>query len=208
MSDTQTPFDELADAAERYGDFSLENYARVRSVAEALSSGFCRYLGSGAKSRCCYLVPAQGEWAPADFRSGAFSVSGQRFLPLGPIQFGLAVRVSRTGDWMRLVLTAAKNGEAMDIHVERGETYTFTLPVEPDEMKAFFAHLHRHLVDWFEEQSRHYEHGEYGGGSGIGFDFLEAGTERDDAPGSDEIPPAAGEAGAAARAEARGKKSV
>lgn len=59
MNDTVTPFDALADAAERYGRFSLENYARLRSIAEALSSGFCRYLGGG-KTRCCYLVPTQG----------------------------------------------------------------------------------------------------------------------------------------------------
>lgn len=193
MSDTATPFDELADAAERYGRNSLENYARVRSLAERLSGGFCAYLRSGHGERCCYLVPAEGAWTPADFRSGAFSVSGQRFLPLEPIRFGLAVRVSRTGDWMRLVLTAAKNGETMDVHVERGETYTFALPLDEDEMETFFSHLHRHLVDWFEEHVRHYEHGEYGGGGGIGFDFLEAGAEPDSAPDAEDLPPEADE---------------
>lgn len=191
MSDKATPFDQLADAAERYGRFSLENYSRVRSLAERLAAGFCAYLGGGHGERCCYLVPADGAWTPADFRSGAFSVSGQRFLPLEPIRFGLAVRVSRTGDWMRLALTAATNGEAMDVHVEHGETYTFALPLNDADMGTFFSHLHRHLVDWFEERARHYEHGEYGGGGGIGFDFLEAGAERDSAPDTDELPPQA-----------------
>lgn len=190
MSD-RTPFETLADAAERYGEFSLENYARIRSLAERISAGFCGYLGGSSPHRCCYLVPPEGSWAPADFRSGAFSVSGMRFLPLGPIQFGLAVRVSRTGDWMRLVLSAAKNGEAMDVHVAQGETYTFSMPLDDAEMTAFFAHLHSHLVDFFEDQSRHYEHGEYGGGGGIGFDFMEAGAERDSATDTDEMPPQA-----------------
>lgn len=174
MNDKSTPFQTLADTVERYGELSLENYARIRSLAEALSGGFCAYLRGGTCDRCCYLVPAEGAWTPNDYGSGAFSVSGQRLLPLGPISFGLAVRVSRTGDWMRLILTASKNGDAMDVHVRGGETFTFDLPRDEAQHQVFFQHMHTHLVNWFSEHVRHYEHGDYGGGSGIGFDVLEA----------------------------------
>lgn len=189
---SETPFSRLADAAERYGRFSLENYAGVRSLAERISAGFCGYLRGNSPHRCCYLVPPDGAWAPADFRSGAFSVSGGRFLPLAPIRFGLAVRVSRTGDWMRVVLTASRHGEAMDVHLQGGETHSFELPLEEEKMTGFFEHLHRHLVNWFEEESRHYEVGAYGGGGRIGFDFHEAAAERDSAPDTDEMPPGSG----------------
>ena len=171
MSDKPTPFDALAEAAARYGDLSLENYTQVRSLAEQLAGGFCRYLRGGSCDRCCHLVPAVGEWAPADFASGAFSVSGAGFLPLQPISFGLAVRVSRTGDWMRLGLTAARSGAVIDIHVSDGDSFAFRLPIGDTQMHSFFDHLHAHLVAWFEDQSHHYEHGAYGGGSSMGFDF-------------------------------------
>ena len=38
-------FDTLARSAERYGKLSLDNYAQIRSIAENLCTGFCRYLG-------------------------------------------------------------------------------------------------------------------------------------------------------------------
>ena len=169
----ETPADALARAAARYGDAALENYARVRSLGEAIASGFCRWLSGCGEQRCAYLVPPKGPWSPADYRSGAFSVSGRRFLPLQPISFGVAVRVSETGDWMRVVLTAAKNGPAFDVYPAGGERFTFTLPVDDDQLGTFFVHLHEHLVDWFAVQSREYEHGAYGGGGEMGFDFLE-----------------------------------
>jgi hypothetical protein len=184
---TASPFDTLADSAERYGTLSLENYSRVRSLAEAISNGFCQYLGGRPEARCCYLVPPEGAWTPQDHQSGAFSVSGQHFLPLAPIRFGLGVRVSRNGDWMRVVLIAAANGTVMDIHIEGGKTYSFETPRNDAVMQAFFAHLVQHLVDWFDDQSRRYEHGEYGGGGGIGFDFLER-EEAAKAPPAPEAP--------------------
>lgn len=174
MNDKPTPFETLAKASERYGELSLENYARIRSLAEALSSGFCAFLRGGSCDRCCYLVPAEGAWTPTDYSSGAFSVSGQRMLPLGPIRFGLAVRVSQTGDWMRLVLTASKNGDDMDVHVQGGKTFTFNLPRNETQTQTFFEHLHAHLVGWFEDHVHHYEHGAYGGNGSMGFDILEA----------------------------------
>jgi hypothetical protein len=171
-------FDSLADAAERYGRFSLDNYAQVRNVAESISSGFCRYL-SGGEPVCVHLVPPTGEWSPQAYQSGAFSVSGAGFLPLDPISFGLAVRVSRTGDWLRLVLTCLKKGPVIDIDIESGGAFSLALPVRQDELTSLFDALHGHLMGWFSEQADLYEHGDYGG-HGIGFDFLRAATAEPD----------------------------
>ena len=166
----KTHFETLADAAERYGRFSLDNYAQIRNVAESVSSGFCNYL-SGGEPVCVYLVPPEGEWSPQAYHSGAFSVSGAGFLPLDPISFGLAVRVSRTGDWLRLVLTCLKKGPVIDIEIEGGSTFSLALPVREEELVTLFRTLHGHLMGWFSEQADLYEHGDYGGHS-IGFDFL------------------------------------
>lgn len=163
-------FDTLADAAERYGRFSLDNYAHVRNVAENVSTGFCRYL-SGGEPVCVYLVPPTGEWAPQAYQSGAFSVSGAGFLPLDPISFGLAVRVSRTGDWLRVVLTCAKKGPEMEIEIENGSTFALELPVRDEQLTQLFQILYGHLTVWFAQQADLYENGDYGGRA-IGFDFL------------------------------------
>lgn len=164
-----TRFDSLADAAERYGRLSLDNYAQIRGVAENISVGFCRYLGS--EDVCVHLVPAEGAWSPAPYRSGAFSVSGTGFLPLGPIRFGLAVRVSRSDDWVRVVLACSKVGHAMEINIQNGRSFSLPLPVEDEALQDLFDHLHRHLIDWFEDQADRFEHGDYGGRD-IGYDFL------------------------------------
>ncbi|WP_417469436.1 hypothetical protein [Maricaulis sp.] len=165
-----THFDTLADAAERYGRASLDNYAQVRNVAEAVQAGFCRYLSGGSKV-CVYLVPPEGAWSPQPYQSGAFSVSGTGFLPLDPISFGLAVRVSRTGDWLRLVLTCAKLGPEMEITIQNGTTFSLALPADPEALQRLFDILFEHLSAWFVEQADLYENGEYGGRS-IGFEFL------------------------------------
>ncbi|MEA1941007.1 MAG: hypothetical protein U9P68_02045 [Pseudomonadota bacterium] len=169
MSDTSR-FDTLVAAAERYGRLSLDNYALVRSVAENVSAGFCRYLGDD-KGVCVHLVPPAGPWAPQPYRSGAFSVSGAGFLPLEPIAFGLGVKVSNTGDWIRLVLTCAKKGHRMEIAIAKGPVFDIGLPVQEAELFDLFERLHAHLVRWFTDAAELYEHGDYGGQS-IGFDFL------------------------------------
>ncbi|MGK0266032.1 MAG: hypothetical protein ACI82N_000276 [Maricaulis sp.] len=163
-------FDSLADAAERYGRCSLDNYAHVRNVAENLSTGFCRYL-SGGEPVCVYLVPPKGEWAPQAYQSGAFSVSGTGFLPLDPISFGLAVRVSRTSDWLRVVLTCTKRGTEMEVEIENGSTFALELPVREEQLARLNHILFDHLTIWFSQQADLYENGEYGDRA-IGFDFL------------------------------------
>lgn len=169
MSD-MSRFDTLVAAAERYGRLSLDNYALVRSVAENVSAGFCRYLGDD-KGVCVHLVPPAGPWAPQPYRSGAFSVSGGGFLPLEPIAFGLGVKVSNTGDWIRLVLTCAKKGHRMEIAIANGPVFDIGLPVQESELFDLFERLHAHLVRWFTDAAELYEHGDYGG-QAIGFDFL------------------------------------
>jgi hypothetical protein len=164
-----TRFDTLAEAASRYGQASLDNYALVRSLAEQISTGFCRYLGDSKK--CVYLVPPDGPFAPMDHGSGAFSVSGQGFLPLGEIKFGLAVRVSHTGDWIRVVLSAEKEGPDLDVGIVGGRNFAFRLPITEERLQEFFAILFEHLTDWFNDQANHYANGVYGGG-GMGFEFM------------------------------------
>jgi hypothetical protein len=169
MSD-MSRFDSLAAAAERYGRLSLDNYAIVRSVAENLAAGFCRYLGD-SRGVCVHLVPPEGAWAPQPYRSGAFSVSGTGFLPLAPIAFGLAVKVSDTGDWIRLVLTCTKKGHHVEVAISEGPVFDLGLPVAEADLLELFERLHAHLVRWFAEAADLYEHGDYGG-QAIGFDFL------------------------------------
>lgn len=168
---TPTRFDTLAAAAGRYGEASLENYALVRSLAERISTGFCKYLGD--RKKCVFLVPPEGPFFPAEYGSGAFSVSGQHFLPLGAISFGLAVRVSHTGDWIRIVLAAEKEGPDLDVAIAGGRNFAFRLPITEDRLQEFFALLFDHLTDWFNDQADHYANGVYGGG-GMGFDFIHA----------------------------------
>jgi hypothetical protein len=165
-----TKFDSLAVAAKRYGGFSLENYTRIRGVAEHVAKGFCAYLGDAA-GPCTHLVPPDGDWTAQSYRSGAFSVSGSGFLPLEPISFGLAVRVSNTNDWLRIVLRCAKLGETLNIGIRNGRTFSLDLPLRDEDMTGLFDHLHQHLVDWFTDHADRYEHGDYGS-SDIGFDFL------------------------------------
>ena len=129
MSDPSR-FDALAASAERYGRLSLENYAIIRGVAENLADGFCAWLG-GDGPRCVYLVPPEGAWTPQSYRSGACSVSGKNFLPLSPISFGLAVKVSHTGDWLRMVLTCAKKGPVVEVSIAKGSSFNMEQMGQP-----------------------------------------------------------------------------
>ena len=169
MSDPSR-FDALAASAERYGRLSLENYAIIRGVAENLADGFCAWLG-GDGPRCVYLVPPEGAWTPQSYRSGAFSVSGKNFLPLSPISFGLAVKVSHTGDWLRMVLTCAKKGPVVEVSIAKGSSFNIELPVSEGDLLEIFQRLHAHLITWFDDQSDIYDNGDYGNRS-IGFDFI------------------------------------
>lgn len=172
-------YDVLSDLVARYRALSAENYARVRRLAEQLQSGFCGYLGA-EPSPCVLLVPPGGPFEPKNYGDQAFSIPPKGFQPLGPISFGLAVRVSATGDWLRLALTCRKEGEAFTLRIEGGAAHTFTLPLADQDPSDFYELLRVHIENWFERAIADYEVGDLGDRE-IGFDFFGA-DERDAAP--------------------------
>ena len=160
--------EKLAEAAEVYGQRSFDNYAQIRSVAENIRNGLCKWLDNA--QQCVFLVPPQGAFQAQNYGSAAYSVSGKGFLPLEPISFGLAVKVSPQGDYMRLVLTCRKEGEKMFVLVENNVSHTLDLPVSEDGLTTVFEMLYGHLMQWFTGRVEQYDHGNYGS-TDIGFDI-------------------------------------
>lgn len=169
-TDKKTPsrLDEIAAAAKIYGARSFDNYAQIRSVAEAIRDGLCQWLDDG--KQCVYLVPPQGPFTAQNYRSAAYSVAGKGFLPLEPISFGLAVNISGDGDYMRLVLTCRKEGNKMFIHLDEGRETDLNLPLQDKELANFFEGITTHLLHWFEGRVDQYDNGSYGNND-IGFDI-------------------------------------
>lgn len=161
--------DRLSIAAETYGDRSFQNYSQVRNVAETLRDSFCKFLDEG--SQCVFLVPPKGPFTAQNSGSAAFSVWGKGFLPLEPISFGLAVAISKQGDYMRLVLTCRKEGDRVYIAIEKGREHELTLPINEIELGALLEGIYEHLMDYFQEQIDAYDNGHYGR-SDIGFDIM------------------------------------
>lgn len=161
---------QIKDSAAAYGDASLHNYAQIRSLAERIAAGFCAFLAPDDPP-CVHLVPAKGDFTPRDYGSAAFSVSGQGFLPLGPVAFGLALRVSETGDWLRITVTAMQEGGQLVCQLRDGDNFEFAVPVTDAELQDFFDHLYRFAREWFDERVRLYESGAYGGQT-MGFELL------------------------------------
>lgn len=166
-----TRLSELAKAAQIYGQKSFENYAQVRSIAEQIRDGLCAWLDHSQK--CVFLVPPQGAFKSESYGSAAFSVAGQGFLPLEPISFGLAIKISEDEDFMRLVMTARKEGERMFLSLENGKMLTLNLPTEKAELETIFETLYGHLLDWFTHRIDNYDNGDYGT-TDIGFDIQRA----------------------------------
>ena len=164
----KTRFQLISDAANQYGERSFNNYAQIRSVAEQVRDGLCQYLDSERK--CVFLVPPQGAFVSRNYGSAAFSVAGKGFLPLEPISFGLAVRVSESGDFMRMVLHCRKEGDHLYMQVEEDKTYDFDLPLNEKELIACLEGLYQYLLHWFKDRVERYDHGNYGS-SDIGFDI-------------------------------------
>ena len=165
---TETRLDKIIKAAEVYGERSFDNYAQVRSIAEQIRDGLCAWLDGGAP--CVFLVPPQGPFMAQNYRSAAFSVAGKGFLPLEPISFGLAVRISGEGDYMRLVMTCRKEGNRMFITVEDRNQYEVDLPIGDESLTGFFEDIYEYLHHWFTDRVEKYDHGSYGS-SDIGFDI-------------------------------------
>jgi len=172
MTNSQTRYEELTSAAARYGELATENYTRIRSLAEAIQSGFCSYLNSGHPP-CVLLVPPQGPFEPKAYGDGAFSAPPRGFQPLGPVQFGLAVRVSDKGDWVRIILNCSKEGETFTVDLADGGEHRFPLPLHEQDPMEFFGALHTHVMDFFGRAVDDYQHGRYGQRD-IGFDLLPA----------------------------------
>jgi len=155
-------------AARVYGERSFDNYAQARSIAESLRDGLCAYLDQGQS--CVFLVPPQGAFLAQNYGSAAFAVSGKGFLPLEPHSFGLAVKVSKEGDYMRLILTCRKEGPVMYVQVEDNKTYDLDLPLQPDGLDDMFEGIYGYILGWFENRVDRYDNGSYGSND-IGFDI-------------------------------------
>mgnify|MGYP000099785357 CR=1 FL=1 len=166
---SKTRLERISDAAQIYGERSFDNYSQIRSVAEQIRDALC--IDLDPKQKCVFLVPPQGPFKAVNHGSAAYSVSGKGFLPLEPISFGLAVKVSTDGDFMRLVLTCRKEGERMFIQVEDGDTHTLILPSDDKSIKVLLDALYNYVFEWFTGRVNQYDNGSYGSND-IGFDIV------------------------------------
>ncbi|MEP1231336.1 MAG: hypothetical protein ABJG88_11725 [Litorimonas sp.] len=167
--DTDNRISKIANAAEIYGQRSFDNYAQIRSFAENLRGELCNWLSPN--HQCVYLVPPEGEFGPQNYRSAAYSVSGQGYLPLKPISFGLAVRISSEQDFMRLRITCRKEGEVMFVNIEDTRDMRIELPATKDHLMPLFEHIYTHILEFFTLSVDEYDNGNYGG-TDIGFDIM------------------------------------
>ena len=164
-----TRFDQLVELSETYQKLAAENYARVRQLAEAVRGGLCDYIGA-KDGICVRLVPPVGDFEPKDYGDQAFSMPPRGFRPLGPIAFGLAVRVSRGTDWIRVTAQGQKLGNFFILDIQGGESFRLSLPLGENDSKELFEYVYNHVLNWFRSQMDQYEKGEYGTRE-IGFDF-------------------------------------
>ncbi len=158
---SHSPFEKLSTNVSRYGALSFKNHALVRSFAERLRGGFCQYLDA-SDGECVFLVPPEGGFHPEPHGGAAYSVSGTGFLPLGRISFGLAVRVSTSGDWLRVIFHCAREGDRLNVQIDGGKDFDLALPLEDKDVKGIFDPLYRFIYDWFDERITRFEHGDYG----------------------------------------------
>jgi hypothetical protein len=164
-----TRFDTLLEIVARHQQLAAENYGQIRAVAEHVREGFCAHLDASGGD-CVYLAPPVGPFEPRAYGDEAFGLPPKGFRPIGPITFGLIVRVSPAPDWVRIALVCSKEGEAFNVEIADGKSHAFTLPLSESEDRDFFDMLYAHLADGFNEQVRQYEEGEYGGRE-IGFEM-------------------------------------
>lgn len=158
----------LFKVAGRYGELSFENYARIRSLAETLRDELCAWLSD--RRDCVYLVPPEGRFSAENYQSAAFSVAGKGYLPLKPISFGLAVRVSEDKDFMRLKVTCRKEGDSMFVRLEDGAEIRVPQPVTENALLPLFEAIYQHVTDFFQDRIDDYDNGRYGTQE-IGFDI-------------------------------------
>ena len=164
-------FDDLIDTVETYQDLAAENYKRIRGLAEELRDGLCNYLDA-KDGACVHLVPPAGPFEPKAYGDNAYSLPPRGFRPLDPIAFGVAVRVSRGTDWLRVAMDCRKIGEAFIVQIENGAEYEFELPLTDAAQEPFYAHVYEHVLNWFASGIERYKVGDYGTRE-IGFDFAD-----------------------------------
>ncbi len=164
-------FEELIKTVDTYQALAEENYSRIRRLAEDVRGGLCDYIGA-PDGICVHLVPPTGPFEPRAYGDEAFSIPPRGFRPLGPVAFGLAFRVSRRADWLRLRVECRKTGDEFVVGIEDGSSYTFTLPIEEGDAEPFFAHIYQYILGWFEENIESYRVGAYGTRA-IGFGLLD-----------------------------------
>ncbi len=169
MSEQVNRYAALTALATRYRALAAENYARTRALAESIRGGFCSFLYS-QDPPCVMLVPPFGPFEPKAYGDAAFSIPPHGFQPLGPIQFGLAVRVGGQSDWLRVVLACFKEGDRFTVDIYGGGEHRFSLPLDEQNPVDFFAALYAHLESFFAAAIDDYEHGRYGSRD-MGFDF-------------------------------------
>lgn len=169
-------FDTLVATVETYQTLAAENYNRIRMLAEEVRSGLCDFLGAG-DGVCVHLVPPVGSFEPRAYGDAAFSIAPRGFRPLVPIVFGLAVRVSRDADWLRLAVTCRKSGNSFVVEIEDGAIHEIRLPIRPEDTEPLYAHVYSHILDWFGDNIAGYEEGSYGA-RGIGFDLAGEGVSK------------------------------
>ena len=162
-------FEDLLATVERYQALAAENYARVRQLAEEVRAGLCDYIDA-KDGVCVQLVPPYGEFKPQAYGDKAFSIAPRGFRPLGPVAFGLAVRVTEGTDWIRVTMQCQKVGEKFILDIQGGESFSLTLPLTEDDSTRLFEYVYKHVLNWFQTQIDHYEQGEYGTRE-IGFEF-------------------------------------
>ena len=164
-------FDQLIETVEDYQELAAENYNRIRTLAEELRIGFCDFLGA-QDGVCVHLVPPAGQFQPKPYGDQAFSIPPRGFRPLGPVAFGMAVRVSRGTDWLRLTLECRKIGDVFIVVFEDGSEYQFSLPLKDADPEPFYQHIFSYIHNWFADRIERYKEGDYGTRE-IGFDFAD-----------------------------------
>jgi hypothetical protein len=169
--------DKLVETVETYQALATENYDRIRGLAEQIRGGLCDYIGMG-EIPCVYLVPPKGQFEPKAYGDAAFSMAPRGFRTLSPVAFGLAVRLSRGNDWLRITMECRKVGETFKVSIEDGSEYEFKLPISFETQLPFYDHIYSHILNWFTDQIERYKNGEYGSRV-IGFDFADDTNQQD-----------------------------
>lgn len=165
-------FEDLLATVETYQDLASENYDRIRRLAEELRDGLCAFMGA-SDGVCVHLVTPAGPFEPRAYGDEAFSVAPRGFRPLGPVQFGVAIRVTKGTDWLRVTFECRKVGETFQVIMEGGREYTFTLPLSENDPQAFYEEIFDHVKGWFSMRIERYRDGDSGTRE-IGFDFARA----------------------------------